>query len=272
VLKAIYRYPLKSARGEALARVRVDESGLRGDREWACLDAEGAVASAKHPRRWGRLLQVRAWGEGESVRLALPGQPGPLDIRSADEALSAWLGRPVTATRLVPASPVMYRLWPEEPGLVPSWAPEAVMGAEQASAVPGATPGGRFFDFGPLHLLTTGALSTLADRMGRAVAVERFRPNLLLDLPQDPEPGARLSLGSELVVEIVYPTPRCLVPSQDPEGGSPDLALLRTLAQRYRVELPGLGQAACFGVYGRVLVPGELAVGDRVLSLSGASP
>jgi uncharacterized protein YcbX len=264
VLTALLRYPLKSARGESLARVSVDESGLRGDREWACIDAEGAVVSAKHPRRWARLLQVRARCAADSVLLDIPGQDAPLDIREADPALSAWLGRPVTATRVVPPSPVMHRLWPEEPGLVPTWAPDAVLGAEEPSTVQGARPGGRFFDFGPLHLLTTGALRVLAERVGHPVEPERFRPNLLLDLPEDPAPGSQLRLGETLTIEIVYPTPRCLVPSQDPEGGSPDLALLRTLGQRYRLELPGLGVAACFGVYARVLVPGEIALGDAV--------
>jgi uncharacterized protein YcbX len=259
VLISLFRYPLKSARGESLAHVTADEGGLRGDREWACLDCEGNVVSAKHPRHWGRLLQVRASYTPDTVMLAIPGHPSPLDIHEAELPLSTWLGRPVTLTRTAPPSRTMRRLWPEEPALLPSWAPDAVPGTEEAAAVQGQ----HFFDFGPLHLLTTGALSQLAQRVGHPVEPERFRPNLVLDLPEDPEPGTQLHLGDTVTIEVVYPTPRCLVPAQDPDGGEPDLVLLRTLAQRYRHDVAGLGQAACFGVYARVLVPGELSLDRR---------
>jgi len=58
---SLFRYPLKSARGEQLRAVRVDVEGVRGDRSWACLDdADGTVGSAKHPDRWSRLLEVTA--------------------------------------------------------------------------------------------------------------------------------------------------------------------------------------------------------------------
>ncbi len=58
---SLLRYPLKSAHGEQLRAVYVDVEGVRGDRSWACLDdADGTVGSAKHPERWGRLLEVTA--------------------------------------------------------------------------------------------------------------------------------------------------------------------------------------------------------------------
>ncbi|MFI5891393.1 MOSC N-terminal beta barrel domain-containing protein [Actinoplanes sp. NPDC051513] len=69
----LWRYPLKSARGEPLRSAPVERSGLAGDREWACLDpSDGTVGSAKHPRRWGRLLEVSARsldGGGLAVRI-----------------------------------------------------------------------------------------------------------------------------------------------------------------------------------------------------------
>jgi len=60
-VSSLFRYPLKSARGEQLRAVHVDVEGVRGDRSWACFDdADGTVGSAKHPDRWGRLLEVTA--------------------------------------------------------------------------------------------------------------------------------------------------------------------------------------------------------------------
>jgi len=40
--------------------------------------------------------------------------------------------------------------------------------------------------------------------------------------------------------------------------------LLRLLARRYRIQLPGLGAAACFGTYAGVIRPGEVQVGQTV--------
>ncbi|WP_324616565.1 MOSC N-terminal beta barrel domain-containing protein [Streptomyces sp. NRRL B-3229] len=55
---ALYRYPVKSMLGEAVSAVAVTERGFRGDRTHAVLDGTGAVASAKHPRKWGALLRL----------------------------------------------------------------------------------------------------------------------------------------------------------------------------------------------------------------------
>lgn len=57
---ALYRYPVKSMIGEALASATVTHDGLSGDRGYAVLDGTGAIGSAKHPRKWGRLLSCRS--------------------------------------------------------------------------------------------------------------------------------------------------------------------------------------------------------------------
>jgi uncharacterized protein YcbX len=72
---SVLRYPLKSAQGESLDEAGVEPGGLAGDRSWACLDAhDGTVVSAKHPRRWGRLLGVGAYAEVVRPGLVRVGQ------------------------------------------------------------------------------------------------------------------------------------------------------------------------------------------------------
>jgi uncharacterized protein YcbX len=91
---AVWRYPVKSARGEQLRTVAVDPGGVRGDRAWACLDAgDGTVGSAKHPRRWGGLLQVSATGDDE-VTVGVGGRSARAGSDEADELLSEHLGVP----------------------------------------------------------------------------------------------------------------------------------------------------------------------------------
>jgi len=148
--------------------------------------------------------------------------------------------------------------------MVPDWMTGAVPGQEMITEVSGARAGGRFVDFGPVHLLTTGALAELAGQLGRAsVDAARFRPNVIVDAPQDPVPGQELRIG-DVVLQVVLPTPRCIVPGLQDQGPAVDRQLLSALARQHRTVVGDLGRAACFGVYAEVLRPGPLTLGQVV--------
>ena len=59
----------------------------------------------------------------------------------------------------------------------------------------------------------------------------------------------------------MVPTPRCALPGAAQPGLTSAPGLLRAIGRR-RVEIPGLGRAACVGSYARVLAPGTVTVGD----------
>jgi uncharacterized protein YcbX len=263
MVESIWRYPLKSAQGERLRAVYIGLDGPEGDRAWACITQDGIVVSAKHPRRWGRLLFVLARlvtsGPG-GLTVTIPGQlPLTAGSPATDAALSEWLGESVRLTREVPPGPRLHRLWPTEPGLIPDWATAASSGTEQLSGIAGAQPGGRFTDFGAVHLVTTGALAAL----GRTDSdIRRLRPNLVLSLDTEPAPGDRIRIGPRTELHVLVPTPRCAMPAAAQPGLAADPGLLRTIGQ-HRTEVPGLGRAACFGSYARVVTPGIVSVGDR---------
>ncbi|MGH2365988.1 MAG: MOSC domain-containing protein [Chloroflexota bacterium] len=264
MVEAIWRYPVKSALGEALSSVRIGTEGPEGDRGWACLSADGAVVSAKHPRRWGKLLQVSAaWrrsGETAEVALRVPGfDPLVAGSAEADRVLSTWLGDAVRLTNVVPADARLHRLWPAEPGMIPDWA-AAAPGTEAVTGVPGAHPGGRFVDFGALHVVTTAGLRHL-EAQGVDADARRFRPNLVLSLDRAPAPGDVLRVGAEVTLRCLLPTPRCAIPGAAHGELAPAPQLLRALG-RERIELPGRGRAAAFGFYAEVLTTGTIAVGD----------
>ncbi len=264
---SLLRYPLKSARGEQLRALRLDVEGVQGDRGWACLDeADGTVGSAKHPDRWGRLLGVTAQVDEHSseVVVQVQGRREVAGSEQADALLSEHLGRPVRLTRSVPDRARLHRRLPDEQGLVPDWMTDAVPGQEMVTEVSGAQPGGRFVDFGPVHLLTTGALAELAGQLKRAsVDASRFRPNVIVDAPHDPVPGQELKIGG-VVLRVVLPTPRCVVPGLEDEGAAVDRQLLSGLARHHRAVVGDLGRAACFGVYAELLRPGQLTLGQVV--------
>jgi hypothetical protein len=90
--------------------------------------------------------------QGETVTRAFFGLDGPAQ---ADEALSGWLGERVQLSSEVPLQARLHRLWPKEPGMIPEWADRAGAGQEEITEIAGAVPGGRFVDFGAIHLVTT---------------------------------------------------------------------------------------------------------------------
>jgi uncharacterized protein YcbX len=266
---ALRRYPLKSARGEAIEAVDVEAGGLRGDRIWACIDrVDGTVGSAKHPGRWGRLLEVAARlsdeGREPTVMVQVGGRPVRAGSADADAALSAHVGRPVRLSRDIPPGARLHRRLPDEVGMVPEWMDDVLPGQETITAMGGPGRPCRFVDFGAVHILTTGALSLLGRRMGGTdAAAGRFRPNLVVDAPHDPEPGQVLRLD-EVVLRVISPTPRCVVPALEHAEVPPDRSVLTALARHYRIPVAGLGHAACFGTYADVVQPGTLRLGQFV--------
>jgi uncharacterized protein YcbX len=266
----IRRYPLKSAAPEHPAEAVIGEHGLDGDRTWVCVDADGTIGSAKQPRLWSGLLDVTVEYEpaqGDSVSrttITVPGgEPVEAGTPEADAAVSDRLGRPVRVTRTAPTQLKRHHWWPDEPGMIPEWAAGAEPGGDDlVDARP--SDDGRFFDFGALHLVTSGALERLSAEHGEAVDPTRFRPNLILDLPADPEPGQRIAIGADVVLEVLVPTPRCVIPSLAHRGTTADRALLKTLAGHHRIDVPGFGRATCFGFYAAVAATGTVKTGDEV--------
>ncbi|MCD0442340.1 MOSC domain-containing protein [Glycomyces sp. A-F 0318] len=264
------RYPLKSAAAEHPAEAVLGRHGLDGDRTWVCLDADGTIGSAKQPRLWGRLLDVAVeyepaqGGSGERTTLTVPGgAPAEAGTPEADAAVSDWLGRPVRVARTAPGRLQRHHWWPDEPGMIPEWSAGVEPGGDDlVDARP--SDDGRFFDFGPLHLVTAGALERLGAEHGEAVDPIRFRPNLILDLPADPEPGQQITVGPDVVLQAVVPTPRCVIPSLAHGGARADRGLLKTLAGHHRIDVPGFGRATCFGFYADVVETGTVKAGDEI--------
>ena len=81
-VEAVFRYPVKSMLGTRVEQADVRASGLKADRGWALVNLQtGRVASAKQPRLWRSLLQLRAEYHADADR-AEPA--GPVTITLPD--------------------------------------------------------------------------------------------------------------------------------------------------------------------------------------------
>ncbi|MCT9076490.1 MOSC domain-containing protein [Streptomyces fulvoviolaceus] len=256
---ALYRYPVKSMLGERLTEAEVSERGLAGDRRFALLDEEtGKVASAKNPRLWRALLTCRA-----TLTEAGPRITGPDGTEV--HAVSEIVGRPVTLTDTPPPDATLDRSRPEE---VLRAGVDAQVEADVVR-FGSAAPVGTFFDFAPVHLITTSTLAGIAE-------VQRYRPNLVLDtgdtegFVEHDWVGGELRIGDRLVLRVMASTPRCAVPTLAHGDLSRDPEALRVLARHHRVPaLPGRTPEPCAGVYAQVLRGGWVREGD-VYTVSSA--
>jgi uncharacterized protein YcbX len=119
---------------------------------------------------------------------------------------------------------------------------------------------------GPVTLISDGSLARLAREAGRdGIDARRFR--MLFELEgcdpheEDTWEGRVFAIGGA-VIRVGGPVDRCAVTTRDPETGERDLDTLRLLADyRGRRESDG---AVLFGVYGSVVEPGRVRVGDPV--------
>ncbi|MFF3376007.1 MOSC domain-containing protein [Streptomyces sp. NPDC002680] len=264
----LYRYPVKSLLGEAITATEVTEHGLAHDRRLALVDTEtGRIASAKHPRRWGRLLALSAQLGGGEVRITAPdGKVWHSTDPDADHHLSHFIGRDVTLTDTAPESPTLDRARPDD----------ILRGATDIgidiSHIGSAAPAGTFVDYAPVHLLTTAALAridTLAPGVAEAV---RYRPNIVVDtpgsgsgFPENDWPGRTLRIGDDLTLLVIARTPRCAVPTLAHGPVPAATAALRVLADHNRVvPLDSMAPMPCAGAYAQVVVPGRIRHGDTV--------
>jgi uncharacterized protein len=262
------RYPVKSMLGESLAASEVTGRGLAGDRLMGLVHREtGKVASAKNPRLWRELLKLKATLSGSAVTITFPdGTTVDNADPGVDAALSRFLGQPVTLAATPPRGARLDRAVPEEV-LRDGIQAEVLV---ETGEIGGAAPDGTFFDFAPLHLLTTSTLDAIGALSPRGVVeLERYRPNIViggaaLGFTENDWLGRDLRIGPELTIRVIARSPRCAIPTLEHGDLPRDTDALRVPAGHNRVS-PADGWPAaqpCAGVYATVLRPGRIAPGD----------
>jgi uncharacterized protein len=227
-IAALWRYPVKSMRGEALPSLAIDEHGAIGDRYFALKDSDGRLGSGKTTKRFRQidgLLGFRAATENGVVVVHFPdGRTIRADDPSLGALLTAACGMTIT---------------------VESEAQDRLMHRDSA----------------PLHLLSEASVAWLRARLPDvAIDARRFRPNIVIateatGLVEQGWPERTIAIGDELVIKAARPTVRCVMTTlpQAELGAAP--AVLRTLSE---------DNAASLGLYADVLRPGTVRIGDEL--------
>lgn len=249
VLRSIWRYPVKSLQGEQLDEADIEPTGLVGDRKWGIADRDtGTVLTG---RREPRLLAAAAALDGAAHPvITLPDGMTLRDVGAqTDEALSAWLGRPV---RLVAAHDA-------QRGRAEAFADAT---DDSSTVFEWTMPPGRFVDAMPLLILTTASLRAAAGIYGEGDwDVRRFRPNLFVETElegwvEDEWCGATVRIDD---VELLprQPCGRCTMVTRAQPGLARDLDIYKTVARHHD---GNLGVWTAVGTGGAVRAGAEVDV------------
>ena len=254
-VSALWRYPVKSFRGEQIDAAEITVGGVAGDRAYAVRDREtGRVLSAK---RWARLFECAARypdGPTSTPEITLP-DGTTVPATNAAPALSAWLGRDVELVRAEPGAMSLFEIAIQTVDEIDAGVDQLAIDAADYPCPPGS-----FFDAAPLHVITTATLATLhaLHPAGRFDA-RRFRPNVVVDTAaatgciEEGWTGRTLAIGGQVRAGVLMSTIRCVMTTLPQEDLPRDPKILRTVAQS------ASGNA---GIYATVEVRGRVSVGD----------
>jgi uncharacterized protein YcbX len=262
LLTGVFRYPVKSCRGEALETAAVEPWGIAGDRRWMLVGKDGEAVTARKypalvlvtPRRDGDVLRLTRAGAPD-LEVALPGPDTAVDVtvwrngviasEAAPEA-HAWFGDLVREpVRLVYLDDPTRR----------TTNPEFSLPGDRVS----------FADSYPLLLTTTDSLAALNDwiadgknRREGPLPMTRFRPNAVVSgVPAWAEDTWRRVRIGAMEFRIAKACSRCVLTTVDPDTAIKGREPLVTLGKHRRWD-----SAVWFGVNVIPERPGTMAVGD----------
>lgn len=222
---ALYRYPVKSMAAESLDSIGVSWNGFAGDRRWAFV--RGGLARSGFP--WLTLRENPGMCRYEP-RFAEPGDPD----------------KSVTLVRTPGGD--------EFDVVDPQLASELGFGATVIKQDRGV------FDAMPLSLISVQTVHALEESVGFGLDIRRFRPNLVIECPgggaapENAWVGEVLAIG-DMRMRVDRRDKRCVTVNVDPVTTVKNAEVLRAIAQE---------RETCLGVYGTIVTPGGVSVGDTV--------
>lgn len=224
-VKSLWRYPVKSMRGEKCDSLLFDNRGAVGDRFYSVKDEAGKFGSGKDTRRFVKidgLFNFSSFYDGEIPVILFPdGKTARGNDPTIHTELSKALNQTVTLS---------------EEKLV------------------------SHFDDSPVHIVATASLDWLKAKLPASVIDERrFRPNIVIEtegaeLLEQNWIGKTLEING-VVLEITQPTVRCVMVNFPQPDIPQDKRIFAGIGRESNLN---------FGVYARVSAGGDVRFGEKV--------
>ena len=269
---ALNLHPIKSCAVVPVQEAVLVETGFEYDREWMVIDAQGHGVTQ---RNYPRMALVRIALRSDDLVLRAPGMLAlhvRLDAVEAARRAQVWNDE-VAAFDMGDLAAQWFSDFLGAPLRLVRFDPEVAQrfaGKEWTGAVVAPTA---FVDQVPLLIISTASLAELNRRLvaagHEAVAMNRFRPNIVLDGVADAHGEDFIdeltieSPDGPVLLKMVKPCTRCTVPDVDPATGENGHRVADTLMS-YRAD-PRFKGALTFGM-NAVIVAGiehRLRVGAR---------
>jgi len=257
-LASLSIFPVKSCAGIERESVEVERRGFGLDRRWMVVDEHGTFVTQRRDPKLGR---VGVTLEASEFALTAPGL-APLRI---PHALAGGDRTRVT----VWSSTCDAQVHPEGS----EWFSELLGRSARLVHMPDdveravdpeyGAPGDivSFADGYPVLVIGAASLHDLNARLEQPVAMDRFRPSLVVSGAEPfAEDGWHRLRAGDVVLRLVKLCARCVLTTRDPKTGRAAKEPLRTLAT-YRRKRRG---KVCFGVNAVVERGGSLSVGMRL--------
>ena len=183
----LWRFPVKSMRGEKLPEIVVTKHGVLGDRAYALIDIDtGRVVSAKSIKLFPEILNCeakfvdhpRSGGDVPPVQISLPdGTMLRSDAMGADRVLSTYFKRNVALKQSAPEDFTVDQYHPDVEGADPGGNRDAVVAQKLGSALfaslgmESPIPIGSFLDVFPISILTSSTLARIAELQPRSNSI-----------------------------------------------------------------------------------------------------
>jgi uncharacterized protein YcbX len=249
---SLWRYPVKSMRGEELEELFAGFPGIYGDRVFAFR------SSANHKgfpyltaRDQRRLLQYRP-------RFRFPDKAArPINLIEAESKNANSLSADLAELVVDVETPDGETLAIDDPALVEMLRANI----DQKHEVTLMQSQRAMTDCRPISIFSLQSAQQLAEETGTQVDKRRFRANVYVDLTaskgfaENELVGRSVRIGPKVTITILERDARCVMITLDPDTGEQAPVILRKVAQAHD------GMA---GVYGAVLVEGMLHKGDPV--------
>jgi uncharacterized protein len=249
-VESLWRYPVKSMRGEELDEIFAGFAGVYGDRLFAF---ESSANRKGFPFFTGRdqRQMIRYKAQFRNPEKAAR----PRNLSEAEKANA----NPITADPsdlMIDVETPDKKTFPiDDPALIDSLHAN-VDGSHKLRLIRSDKA---LTDCRPLSIFAVQSAKKLGGETGLTVDKRRFRANVYLDVQsafaENELVGKSLRIGSKVVVAVLERDPRCMMITLDPETAEKTPAILKKVAQAH---------GGFAGVYGAVLAEGMIRKDDVV--------
>jgi hypothetical protein len=253
-IESLWRFPVKSMRGEETAEAFMGFSGFYGDRCFAFKNSSArkgfpylsATVQQQMLRYRPQFRYPERAAKPPNLSEAMSIAPGvtPANAEPNDLILDV-----VTPTGAVVAV--------DDPALIAMFS-EGLRGENHLALVRSDRA---LTDCRPVSLISLQTVRQVEAELGIPIDKRRFRANIYLNLAadrgfdEDALVGRKLRIGSRAVIMVLERDPRCKMISLDPDTGEHNPEVLRKVAQAHDTFA---------GVYCAVLVEGVLTKSDTI--------